>query len=215
MTSSLFGKPAGEWTDEELHHGAVQAALRRNELAAAGQTEQAEFLNDLCVDLVEERERRKALARAVEDAMLPSIDITDALTQDPPDPDRKARLSRAVAEWQAGTARPARTKVMCPRGDATSLGVFETSVGLLLAGKAPMPYPRTSSDQRQIPYAMLLEGLPWAGSTPAVSAAIDAPAAKGRSGSTWTRSTRLSGLVLRYIVLRSILPVASRRTRTG
>jgi hypothetical protein len=155
---SLFAKPAADWTDEELRVGAVQAALRRNELAAAGETERAEFLNDLCIELVEERERRKVLAREVEEAMAPSIDITDQLEQDPPDPGREERLAAAVAEWQAGEAKPASTKVACPRGDTTSLRVFETSVGLLFAGKAPMPWPRTSNDQRQIPYAILLEG---------------------------------------------------------
>jgi hypothetical protein len=155
---SLFAKPAGEWTDDELRVGAVQAARRRDELAAAGEAEQAEFLNDLCADLLDERDRRAALRREVEDAMVPSVDITDALEQDPPDRGRERRLSVATAEWRAGTARPVDTKVTCPRGDATSLGVFETSAGLLFAGKAPMPWPRTSNDQRQVEYAMLLDG---------------------------------------------------------
>jgi hypothetical protein len=157
MSESLFAKPASEWTDDELHHGAVQAALRRNELAAAGEPERAEFLNDLCVDLVEERERRKALAFQVEDALAPSIDITDQLEQDPPDPGREARLAAAVAEWQAGKATPATTRVTCPHGHATSTKLLCTSAGLLVVAHPPATLDERGK-LRTIEFATLVDG---------------------------------------------------------
>jgi hypothetical protein len=155
---SLFEKPAADWTDDELRVGVRLVAERRDAFAKVGEAWQADRMNDLLIALAEERDRRVALRREVEDAWATSADITDIIDQDPPDPERAARLGTAVAEWRAGTATPASTKVLCPRGDSTSLGVFETSAGLLFAGKAPMPNPRTSNDQRQIEFAMLLEG---------------------------------------------------------
>lgn len=59
MDESLFAKPAGDWSDDELRVGLAQIAERQ------------EFLHNVAVELAAERDRRAKLYREMEDAANP------------------------------------------------------------------------------------------------------------------------------------------------
>lgn len=71
MDESLFEKPAGEWTDDEIRVGLLLVTARRDEVAAAGDAALAGRLNDVLVVLAGERDRRTVLYGEAERAASP------------------------------------------------------------------------------------------------------------------------------------------------
>src|SRR5688572_1089003 len=95
--------------DDELRITAAVAVQRRDELVAEGKLELADYMNELACAAAELRDQRRALAFEVDAAVMPTIDLGILPDDGAPDPARKERLARAVAEWEAGEARPAPT----------------------------------------------------------------------------------------------------------
>jgi hypothetical protein len=141
--------------DDELRVTAALATRRRDELVAEGYPGLAAYMNELAIAAADLRADRQKMVLEVDEAANPFQVVGEVTCEvEPSDPARDERLTVAVAEWQQGRARPARTALRCPAGHATSLGLFETSAGLLLVARAIDPNPGTPP---HIPYATLLD----------------------------------------------------------
>ena len=68
---NLFDRPVDEWTDTEIAVGLAVLGCEIEKAKAAGDTALAGAWTTLAIVLAEHRDARRALARAVDDAMSP------------------------------------------------------------------------------------------------------------------------------------------------
>lgn len=75
--SSVFSRPPEDWSDDEIRTGLAEVAKSMEFYRAAGNAAMVETLHNIAVALAEHRDARRALGRAVDDAVTPPAGIVD------------------------------------------------------------------------------------------------------------------------------------------
>jgi hypothetical protein len=70
MSGSVFDRPPALWSDDEVRVGLAEVARAMEFYSAAGEPAAVDVLHGIACVLADERDSRRALARAVDDACL-------------------------------------------------------------------------------------------------------------------------------------------------
>lgn len=75
--SSVFSRPPEDWSDDEIRVGLAEVARALEFYRSAGDTAMAETFHNIAVALADHRDARRALGRAVDDAVTPRAEIIE------------------------------------------------------------------------------------------------------------------------------------------
>lgn len=82
MTDNLFCKPPADWSDNEIRVGLAEVAKAIQWHSDQHDPAAADRLHAVARVLADERDARAGLRAAVDDAVLPAVNITDLLAID-------------------------------------------------------------------------------------------------------------------------------------